>query len=92
MKKFVLAVLTMVIGTAASAQEWVASRGQLDDNTFYHQIACAAQPGGACAKPIVRWSAADARDLTVSVRGVQPGYPAARSRDISAALASSADI
>lgn len=79
-------ILALVIGTSAAAQEWVSSRGQLDDETFYRQVACAAPAGGNCSKPLIRWTERSARDLTVSIRGVDAGYPSRHAREISAAL------
>ncbi len=79
-------MVSVLFATASAAQEWVASRGPMDDESFYRLVACAAAPGGACAKPLVRWTARDARDLTVSIQGVAPGYSGARQQAISAAL------
>jgi hypothetical protein len=68
------AVLCAAAGTSV-AQEYVTARGKLSDDDFYRLVACAAPPGEACQKPFVRWAPADARDLTIRLVQVDPGYP-----------------
>lgn len=60
---------------AASAQEFVMAKGRLSDDDFYRLVTCAAPPGGECQKDVVRWSAADAKDLAVRLVQVDEGYP-----------------
>ena len=40
----------------AHAEDFVETRGLLDDETFYRIVSCAAPPGGACTKPVLHWS------------------------------------
>lgn len=69
------AVLTALLASQASAQEFVTAKGKLSDEDFYRLVVCAAPPGGACQKPFVRWSPEDAKDLTVRIVQVDPNYP-----------------
>lgn len=61
--------------SAARAQEFVTAKGKLSDEDFYRLVACAAPAGGECQKPLVRWSARDARNLTIGLVQVDPDYP-----------------
>ncbi|TAG26430.1 MAG: hypothetical protein EAZ40_04575 [Rhodobacterales bacterium] len=70
-----LAVLLCLCAGLASAQEFVTAKGRLSDDDFYRLVACAAPPGGECQKPLVRWRAADAKDLTVGTIFVDDGFP-----------------
>jgi hypothetical protein len=38
-----------------SAQEFIAVPDLISDDAFYRLVACAAPPGGDCAKPFIRW-------------------------------------
>lgn len=60
---------------AAFAQEYVIAKGKLSDEDFYRLVACAAPAGGECQKPFVRWRKSAARDLTIGIVQVDPGYP-----------------
>ena len=54
----------------AQAQDFVDSQGPLDDTAFYRLVACAAPPGGDCAKPFYRW------DKTIITVGIVQRAPA----------------
>lgn len=81
-----LAVLALLWASATCAQDHVTVDGALGDDDFYRLVACGAAPGGACADPIVRWRAADARDLRVTILQVEAGFPPERLRAFDKAL------
>lgn len=70
-----LTVLASLLAFQAQAQEFVTANGKLSDDDFYRLVACAAPPGGKCQKPLVRWRAKDAKDLTLGILRVDDGYP-----------------
>ena len=74
-KPGVLAVFLALLTAGASAQEFITADGKLSDKDFYRLVSCAAEPGGKCQKPQVRWRAKDAKDLTLGVHLVEQGYP-----------------
>lgn len=39
----------------SSAQEYIAVPDLISDEAFYRVVACAAPPGGECAKPMIHW-------------------------------------
>lgn len=53
--------LLSALALPTAAQEFVEVSGPLPDDAFYRAVACAAPPGGPCAKPFLRWPA-DRRD------------------------------
>lgn len=57
----------VLLAGPATAQEYVSVRGALDDDAFYHLVACAAEPGARCRKPFLRWPASRRGDLTVAL-------------------------
>lgn len=59
----------------AQAQESIPSDGPLSDDDFYRLIACAAPVSGGCQKDFVRWSPADAGDVSVGIVTVADDYP-----------------
>lgn len=60
---------------AAEAQEFISTDAPLSDTDFYRLVSCAAPLGGDCQKPPVRWSPADARDVSVGFVRIEDGYP-----------------
>ena len=64
-----MALLVAVAGPVA-AQEWIDLPARLSDEAFYRAVACAAPPGGECAKPFMRWPEARRGDLTVTLASV----------------------
>ena len=73
--KFALA-LCLCAGLA-QAQEAIRSDGPLSDDDFYRLVSCAAPIAGGCQKDLVRWSPADARDVSVAFGDVAADYPEA---------------
>ncbi len=65
----------MLLATSAAAQEFIATKLPLSDADFYRLVACAAPPGGACQKPFIRWSPADANDVSIGFVHIEKGYP-----------------
>jgi hypothetical protein len=65
----------LLLATSATAQEFIATNGPLSDADFYRLVACAAPPGGACQKPFIRWSPADATDVSIGFVQIEKGYP-----------------
>jgi len=59
----------------AAAQEFVTVPRRLSDEAFYRLVACAAPPGGECAKPEIRWSEERRVALTVGITMVDPDFP-----------------
>lgn len=50
-----LSVLLLWLARGAQAQEFVAVPDLVSDEAFYRIVACAAPPGGDCAKPFIWW-------------------------------------
>lgn len=68
-------VLATLLAFQAQAQEFVPANGKQSDEDFYRLVACAAPPGGKCQKPLVRWRARDAKDLSLGILYVAEGFP-----------------
>jgi len=77
--------LCICSGTAY-AQEYIESEGPLSDTDFYRMVACAAPLGGACQKPMVRWSDRKAQTLTVSIYRTDAQFPTELGAGIERAL------
>jgi hypothetical protein len=71
--KLVLALILMANG--AAAQEFITTNAPLSDTDFYRLVSCAAPLGGDCQKELVRWSPADAQDISIGIVQVEDGYP-----------------
>ncbi|WP_281843544.1 hypothetical protein [Sinisalibacter aestuarii] len=69
---------------AAGAQAVVEVPGVLSDEDFYRAAACAAPPGGACRKPVLRWDAS--RPVRVALRRIDPGFLGRRAKVAGGAL------
>ena len=79
--------LALCLGAGlAQAQESIRSDGRLSDDNFYRLVSCAAPESGACQKDVVRWSPADARDISIGIVRVANDYPAALRNLADAAL------
>ena len=59
----------------AQAQEAVQTDGALSDNDFYRLVSCAAPVAAPCQKDVIRWSPADAVDVSVGIVQIDEGYP-----------------
>ena len=70
-----LTLALILCANTAAAQEFIATDAPLSDTHFYRIVACAAPPGGDCQKELVRWSAADAQDVTIGLVQIEDGYP-----------------
>lgn len=58
--------------TPASAQEFIEAPATLSDEDFYRAVSCAAEPGGECQKPVVRWEGQ--RPIRVALRAIDDAY------------------
>lgn len=47
----------------------------ISDEDFYRLVACAAPPGGPCAKPLIRWPETRRAELRVGIADVAPSFP-----------------
>ena len=70
-----LAIAVCFFGACALAQEAIHTDSALSDDDFYRLVSCAAPVAGACQKIPVRWSPADANDISVGLVKVAPDYP-----------------
>lgn len=59
----------------AQAQESIRSDARLSDDDFYNLVSCAAPVSGACQKDTVRWSPADAQDISLGFVKIAADYP-----------------
>lgn len=67
-----------------TAQEFVSGNGPMNDTDFYRAVACAAPPGGACRKPMVRWQ--QNGPLRIALRRMDPAYLGGKKLRANAAL------
>ena len=71
------AALALLLAAApAAAQEFVPLDAAPDDDAFYRGVACAAPPGGPCAKPFLHWPEARRAPLTVGLVSATPNLDA----------------
>ncbi len=70
-----LAIALCLLASPLQAQEYLSTDTRLSDDDFYRLVACAAPGSGSCQKDIVRWSPADAQDVSVGIVQVADGYP-----------------
>ncbi len=57
-----------------AAQEYIAVPDLVSDEAFYRLVACAAPPGGDCAKPIIRWPRERRLRLRVGIAQISEGF------------------
>jgi len=69
------AFLAAILPAPLAAQEFIRVERTLSDEEFYRLVACAAPPGGACAKPLVRWPEERQLALRVGIAGFSPTFP-----------------
>ena len=82
-------VLALILAArAATAQEFITTNSSLSDTDFYRLVSCAAPLGGACQKELVRWSPADAQDVSIGIVQIEDGYPQVAAQLVSDALES----
>ena len=87
LRKLVLVValgVLLVLQTVAVgfAQDFVKSSGKLSDSDFYRLVACGASPGGDCRKQFTKWPSTTRRNLTVTIRQIDQGFPDSKRRII----------
>jgi hypothetical protein len=70
-----LALVLILAATGAAAQEFITTNAPLSNIDFYRLVSCAAPLGGDCQKELVRWSPADAQDVSIGIVQVEIGYP-----------------
>jgi hypothetical protein len=70
-----LAIALCLLASPLAAQEFLTTETRLSDDDFYRLVACAAPVSGDCQKDIVRWSPADAQDVSIGIVQVAESYP-----------------
>lgn len=75
--------LLALVASTSSAQEFREVQGALTDADFYRLVSCAAPPGGACSKPVVRW---DRDGITVGITRMDRAYLGGKAKRADAAL------
>ncbi len=72
---FLLCFLACFGPVPSAAQEYIAVPHIISDEAFYRLVACAAPPGGACAKPFIRWPEQRRLSLRVGIMGTALTFP-----------------
>lgn len=81
-------VLWLAFSNHAVAQEFLRTDVALSDDDFYNLVACAAPPGGECAKSIVRWP----KDtLTIGITKMERAYLGGKKTRAEASLTRAVD-
>lgn len=75
----------------ATAQEYITIPARVSDEAFYRLVACAAPPGGVCAKPEIRWSETRRLTLSVGITQIDDGFPSYKMHLVDAALDAAID-
>lgn len=75
----------LLVPATAAAQDYVTTQGMLTDDDFYRLVACAAPPGGACTKPVLRWPVG--RPLRVGLERVDDAFLGGKQKRARAAIA-----
>ena len=70
-----LATSLAFAATAVEGQEFVPVPGLISDQDFYRLVACGAEPGGPCTKPMIRWPEARRGEMRVGIAAVAPTFP-----------------
>lgn len=60
---------------AGKGQEFLAVPGPISDADFHRLVACAAPPGGECAKPMIRWPEARRLRMRVGIAAIAESFP-----------------
>ncbi|MEC7764083.1 MAG: DUF2927 domain-containing protein [Pseudomonadota bacterium] len=79
------AVFAACLPGLALAQEFVEADGPMSDDDFYNAVACGADPGGECRKPLVRWER-EGRPIRIAVRQIDEVYLGGKKLRAAAAL------
>ena len=69
------ALVFAAFSAPAPAQEYIAVPDLISDEAFYRLVACAAPPGGDCAKPFIRWPEEVRLSLTVGIVQADAEFP-----------------
>lgn len=69
-----LAIALGLLPRPGGAQEYVAVPDLISDEAFYRLVACAAPPGGDCAKPMIRWPRERRLRLRVGIAQIDDGF------------------
>ena len=56
----------------AAAEDFIVTEGMLSDDDFYRLVACGAEPGGDCTKPMLHWKTE--RPLRVALEYMDPAF------------------
>ncbi len=70
-----LALCVALAAPKVAAQEYISVPGLISDEDFYRLVACAAPPGGDCAKPLIRWPEARRLNLRIGIAAVADSFP-----------------
>jgi len=85
-------LLSFLIAPAmVAAQEYVAVPARVSDEAFYRLVACAAPPGGDCAKPEIRWSESRRLTLRVGIAQIDDAFPSYKLGLVDAAIDAAID-
>ncbi len=84
--RFLLFLSLALASPAATAQEFITVPGPISDEAFYRLVSCAARPGGACAKPQIRWPEARRLHLTVGIAQIDRAFPSYKLNLVDAAI------
>ncbi len=76
-------LLCFALASGASAQEFLSTEVQLDDEDFYRLVSCAAPPGKECGKPVVHWPKTA---LTIGITRMDRAYLGGKKKRAEAAL------
>lgn len=68
----------------AAAEDFIVTEGMLSDDDFYRLVACGAEPGGDCTKPILHWKTE--RPLRVALEYMDPAFLGGRQARARAAI------
>ena len=80
----ILGLLLLSIAGPAGAQDYIETTGQLDDDSFYRLVACAAPPGGECTKAFLHWPVE--RPIRVKIASIDRAFLGGKQKRARAAL------
>ncbi|MBF9058198.1 DUF2927 domain-containing protein [Rhodobacterales bacterium HKCCSP123] len=70
-----LCLCLLLLAPRLDAQEFVEVPDLVSDEEFYRVVACAAPPGGDCAKPVIRWPEERRLHLRVGIADIAASFP-----------------
>jgi hypothetical protein len=73
-----LSAILTCLPRPGAGQEFIAVPDFVTDEAFYRIVACAAPPGGECAKPFIRWPAERRLRLRVGIAQIAAAFPGYR--------------